>query len=61
MIDKINIVSQNYFKSNCKDLREEMGIIYEKLDELLRATYMKGYSDGAEKMRLILNSTNDSF
>lgn len=31
MIDKINIVSQNYFKSNCKDLREEMGIIYEQL------------------------------
>lgn len=61
MIDKINIVSQNYFKSNCKDLREEIGIIYEKLEELLRTAYMKGYSDGAEKMRLTLNSTNDSF
>lgn len=54
MIDKINIVSQNYFKSNCKDLREEMGIIYEQLDELLRAAYMKGYSDGAEKMKMCL-------
>ena len=61
MIDKINIVAQNYFKSNCEDLREEIGIISEKLEELLRTTYMKGYSDGAEKMRLILNSTNDSF
>ena len=61
MIDKIKIVSQNYFKSNCKDLREEIGIIYEQLDELLRTAYMKGYSDGVEKMRVTLNSTNDSF
>ena len=59
MIDKINIVSQNYFKSNCKDLREEMEIIYEKLDELLKATYMKGYSDGADKMKMCLRGTTN--
>ena len=59
MIDKINIVSQNYFKSNCKDLREEIEIIYEKLNELLKAAYMKGYSDGAEKMKMCLRSTTN--
>ena len=59
MIDKINIVSQNYFKSNCKDLRDEMEIIHEKLNELLKAEYMKGYSDGAEKMKMCLRSTTN--
>lgn len=59
MIDKINIVSQNYFKSNCKDLREEMEIIYEQLDELLRTAYMKGYSDGVEKMKMYLKGTTN--
>lgn len=59
MIDKINIVSQNYFKSNCKDLREKMGIIYEQLDELLRTAYMKGYSDGVEKMKMYLKGTTN--
>jgi hypothetical protein len=59
MIDKINIVSQNYFKSNCKDLREEMETIYEQLDELLRTAYMKGYSDGAEKMKMCLKGTTN--
>lgn len=59
MIDKINIVSQNYFKSNCKDLRDEMGIIHEKLNELLKSAYMKGYFDGAEKMKMCLRGTTN--
>ena len=57
MIDKINIVSQNYFKSNCKDLREEMGIINEQLNELLKTAYMRGYADGVEKRKIYLGST----
>ena len=59
MIDKINIVSQNYFKSNCKDLKEEIEIISEKLEELLRTAYIRGYSDGVEKMKLYLGSTTN--
>lgn len=59
MIDKINIVAQNYFKSNCEDLREEIGIISEKLEELLRTTYIRGYSDGAEKMKICLRGTTN--
>lgn len=59
MIDKINIVSQNYFKSNCKDLRKEIEIIYEQLDELLKVAYMKGYSDGADKMKMCLRGTTN--
>lgn len=52
MMDKIKIVAQNYFKSNCKDLREE-------LEELLREVYIRGYSDGAEKMKMCLRGTTN--
>jgi hypothetical protein len=36
-----------------------MGIIHEQLDELLRTAYMKGYSDGAEKMKMYLKGTTN--
>lgn len=58
-MDKINIVAQNYFKANCKDLKEEIGIIYEQLDELLRTAYIKGFSDGVNKIKMYMKGTTN--